>query len=157
MRAAHASTAIEGTPLTPEEVSQLSEGWYEMAARRAKAEVLNCLRVLDHIEPYQNNGQISEDHILALHCAITHDTVDDPATEGAFLKVRVVVGNRHTLALAPMMDALTSWLNSEAALNMHPVLVAGIAHYELVRIPSSLTATGGHPGTSRANPHYAGV
>ncbi len=144
VRAAHASTAIEGNPLTLEEVSQLAEGRDVMVARRAKAEVLNYLRVLEHIDAYQNDGQISEAHILALHRAITQETLDDPATEGAFRKVRIVVGNRHTKEVvysppppkevASMMIALITWLNSDAAHEMHPVLVAGIAHYELVRI-----------------------
>jgi len=48
IRAAHASTAIEGNPLSLEEVSRLAEGREVMAARRAKTEVLNYLRVLEH-------------------------------------------------------------------------------------------------------------
>jgi len=60
-----------------------------MAARRAKDEVLNYLRVLEHINAYQNVGQISEEHLLALHHDITQNTLDDPATEGTFRKVRV--------------------------------------------------------------------
>ncbi|MDO9033705.1 MAG: Fic family protein [Methanoregula sp.] len=144
IRAAHASTAIEGNPLTLEEVSRLAEGRDVMAARRAKDEVLNYLRVLEHINAYQNVGQISEDHLLALHHDITQNTLDDPATEGTFRKVRVVVGNRHTKEVvysppppkdvAPLMTALIDWLNSDASHQMHPVLIAGIAHYELVRI-----------------------
>ncbi|MGD0079725.1 MAG: Fic family protein [Methanoregula sp.] len=144
VRAAHASTAIEGNPLSLEEVSRLAEGRDVMAARRAKAEVLNYLRVLEHIDTYQNGGKILEEHILALHRDITQGTLDNPAAEGAFRKVRVVVGNRHTKEVvyspppakevSPQMAALASWLNSDEAHQMHPVLVAGIAHYELVRI-----------------------
>src|SRR5208337_1021217 len=144
VRAAHASTAIEGNPLSLEEVSQLAEGREVMAARRAKAEVLNYLRVLEHIESYQEKGVISEKNILFLHRDVTKDTLDDPATEGAFRMVRVVVGNRRTQEVVysppaakevrPLIDGLIAWLNSEAARQMHPVLVAGIAHYELVRI-----------------------
>jgi Fic family protein len=144
IRAAHASTAIEGNPLTIEEVSQLAEGREIMAARRAKAEVLNYLRVLEHIGSYQKNGAISEKQILALHRDITRDTLDDPATEGAFRTVRVVVGNRRTKEVVysppvpkevrPQADRLIAYLNSDAARGMHPVLVAGLAHYELVRI-----------------------
>lgn len=144
VRAAHASTAIEGNPLTLEEVSRLAEGRDVMAARRAKTEVLNYLRVLEHIDTYQKAGRVTEENILALHRDITQGTLDDPATEGVFRKVRVMVGNRRTREVvysppppkevAPLMTALTGWLNSDAAHQMHPVLVAGIAHYELVRI-----------------------
>ncbi len=65
-------------------------------------------------------------------------------SEGAFRTVRVVVGNRRTKEVVyappapkevrPLVAGLVAWLNSEVARQMHPVLVAGIAHYELVRI-----------------------
>lgn len=144
IRAAHASTAIEGNPLSLEEVSQLAEGREVMAARRAKAEVLNYLQVLEHIDTYTEAGRLSKKSILQLHRDITRDTLEDPASEGNFRKVRVVVGNRHTKEVVysppppkeviPLMDAFLGWLNSGAAHEMHPVLVSGIAHYELVRI-----------------------
>ncbi len=144
VRAAHASTAIEGNPLSLEDVSLLAEGRDVMVARRAKTEVLNYLRVLEHIELYQEKGRISEENILSLHRDVTRDTLDDPAAEGAFRKVRVVVGNRRTKEVVysppppkevrPLVAGLTAWLNSDGARQMHPVLVAGIAHYELVRI-----------------------
>lgn len=144
VRAAHASTAIEGNPLTLEEVSRLAEGREIMAARRAKTEVLNYLRVLEHIDSYQGKGSISPENILALHCAITRETLDNPAHEGTFRTVRVIVGNRRTNEVVysppppkdviPMTAALLLWINSNEAHQMHPVLVAGIAHYELVRI-----------------------
>jgi len=47
IRAAHASTAIEGNPLTLEEVSQLAQGRKITATRKAQQEVLNYLRVLE--------------------------------------------------------------------------------------------------------------
>ena len=50
VRAAHASTAIEGNPLSLKDVSRLADGREVMAARRAKDEVLNYLRVLEHID-----------------------------------------------------------------------------------------------------------
>ena len=46
IRATHASTAIEGNPLTLEEVSRLALGRRVTATRRAKQEVLNYLNVL---------------------------------------------------------------------------------------------------------------
>ena len=78
--AAHASTAIEGNPLSLEEVSRLAQGREVMAARRAKAEVLNYLKVLEHIERYQQEGAITRENLLFLHRDITQDTLDDPAS-----------------------------------------------------------------------------
>jgi Fic family protein len=144
VRAAHASTAIEGNPLSLEEVSRLAEGREVMAARRAKAEVLNYLFVLEHIDRYQQKGAVTREHLLALHRDITRDTLDEPATEGAFRKVKVVVGNRVTKEVVyipppvkevvPQVDALLGWLDSAESRGLHPVIAAGIAHYELVRI-----------------------
>jgi len=144
VRAAHASTAIEGNPLSLEEVSRLAEGREVMAARRAKAEVLNYLGVLEHIGQYHRKGTITAKNLLALHQDITHETLDDPAAEGEFRTVKVVVGNRLTgevvyspppaKVVVPQVEALLAWLASDAARGMHPVIVAGIAHYELVRI-----------------------
>jgi len=144
VRAAHASTAIEGNPLSLEEVSLLAQGREVMAARRAKAEVLNYLRVLEHIDRYQEEGTITPENLLSLHRDITGDTLDDPTTEGAFRTVKVVVGNRLTREVVyspppvqevvPQVTALLGWLASREAQDMHPVIAAGIAHYELVRI-----------------------
>ncbi|OPX62200.1 MULTISPECIES: Fic family protein [unclassified Methanoregula] len=144
VRAAHASTAIEGNPLSLEEVSRLADGREVMASRRARAEVLNYLHVLEHIGRYRKKQIVSETEILALHRDITRDTLDDPAAEGAFRTVRVVVGNRRTKEVVfsppapgevrPQVERLVAWLNSDDARRLHPVLVAGLAHYELVRI-----------------------
>ncbi len=49
LRNAHASTAIEGNPLTLDQVSQLAAGRNIMVQRKAKAEVLNYLKVLQDI------------------------------------------------------------------------------------------------------------
>ncbi len=64
IRAAHASTAIEGNPLSLEEVSKLAQGRKVTATRRTKQEVLNYLNVLENIEKYQEAGKIKEKHIL---------------------------------------------------------------------------------------------
>jgi len=66
VRAAHASTAIEGNPLTLEEVSRLAEGRRIMAGRKAQAEVLNYLKVLGQIDTYQNQGNITIETLLRL-------------------------------------------------------------------------------------------
>lgn len=144
LRSAHASTAIEGNPLSLEEVSRLAEGREVMATRKAKAEVLNYLTVLEHIEGYHAHGTIRTEEILTLHRDLTKDTLEDPSTEGRYRTVPVVVGNRITgevVYTAPppeevplLMDRFLQWLNGPEVSEVDPVLVAGIAHYEMVRI-----------------------
>lgn len=144
IRATHASTAIEGNPLTLEEVSQLARGRRITATRKAKQEVLNYLNVLEHIEKYQRKGIIEEKHILNLHRDITRETLENPEWEGKYRRIQVYVGSRitgevifmppHPEEVPALMKNFIVWLNSEEALKLHPVLVAGISHYELVRI-----------------------
>ena len=144
LRATHASTAIEGNPLTLEEVSRLAQGRKVTATRKAKQEVLNYLKVLQNIEGYQKNGKITEKHILKMHKDITKDTLENPEWEGKYRKIQVYVGNRITgeIIFTPpppeevpeLMGKFIEWLNSKESLKLHPVIVAGISHYEFVRI-----------------------
>lgn len=144
IRAAHASTAIEGNPLTLEEVSQLAEGREVMASRKAKQEVLNYLNVLERIERYQNVGKVTEKSILKMHKDITKGTLDSFEHEGNYREIQVYVGNRITgeVTFMPptpqdvpvLMGELIEWLNSDDSYGLSPVLVAGISHYEFVRI-----------------------
>ena len=71
IRAAHASTAIEGNPLTFEEVSQLAQGRKVTATRKAQQEVMNYLKVLQKIEKYQEQNKITEKTVLKLQKDIT--------------------------------------------------------------------------------------
>jgi len=142
IRSAHSSTAIEGNKLTLEEVSQLALGRKIMATRKEKQEVLNYLNVLQNIQDYQNDGKVTEKLLLKLHKDITKETLDLPSDEENYRKVQVVVGNKFTgeVVFTPpktekvpqLTKALLEWINQE--IELHPVLNAGLSHYEFVRI-----------------------
>jgi len=142
IRSAHSSTAIEGNKLTLEEVSQLVLGRKIMATRKEKQEVLNYLNVLQNIQDYQNDGKVTEKLLLKLHKDITKETLDLPSDEENYRKVQVVVGNKFTgeVVFTPpktekvpqLTKALLEWINQE--IELHPVLIAGLSHYEFVRI-----------------------
>ena len=144
IRAAHASTAIEGNPLTLEEVSQLARGRKIMATRKAKQEVLNYIKVLENIEKYQEGGIITEKILLKLHKDVTRETLENPEYEGQYRKLQVYVGNRITgkvVFMPPppenvqkLMSKFIEWVNSSESHQFDPVIVAGISHYEFVRI-----------------------
>lgn len=139
---AHASTAIEGNKLTLEEVSQLAQGRKITATRKEKQEVLNYLNVLTNIEKYHEDGKITEKLLFKLHKDITKDTLDAQQHEGAYRKVQVYVGNKITgevVFMPPrseevqkLIQDLLERINQETEIN--PVILAGLAHYELVRI-----------------------
>ncbi|MDP3015475.1 MAG: hypothetical protein Q8N70_00170 [Deltaproteobacteria bacterium] len=57
---AHASTAIEGNPLSLEQVSDLAMGRDIMASSKAKAEVVNYLKVLEELPGLAEDGKITE-------------------------------------------------------------------------------------------------
>ncbi len=157
LRSAHASTAIEGNPLSLEEVSELAKGREVMATKRAKQEVLNYLRVLEGIEDYLVGGTITEESVLRLHADVSKEVLDNPRNEGRYRKVRVYVGNSVTgeVIFKPpppgevkgLMANLVEWMASDTTAAMNPILVAGIAHYEFVRIHPFVDGNG---RTSRA-------
>ncbi|VVB92738.1 Fic/DOC family protein [uncultured archaeon] len=152
IRAAHASTAIEGNPLTLEEVSQLAQGRKIMAARKAELEVLNYLKVLENIEKYQEQDKITEKIILKLHKDVTKETLENPEHEGRYRELQVYVGNRITgkvIFMPPppeevpeLMKKFIEWMNSNDSYNIDPVIVAGLSHYEFVRIHPFIDGNG---------------
>ena len=152
IRATHASTAIEGNPLTIEEVSQLAQGRKVMAARKAELEVLNYLRVLENIEKYQEQGKITEKIILKLHKDISKEILEKPEYEGRYRELQVYVGNRATgkvVFMPPppedvpkLMNEFIEWINSDNSYHLDPVIVAGVSHYEFVRIHPFIDGNG---------------
>ncbi len=142
LKSAHSSTAIEGNPLTLEEVTRLAEGREVTATRKAKKEVLNYLHALENLDAFE--GAIARKTILKLHKWLTTETLENPKDCGVYRNMQVVVGNRATgeIVYTPppagevpaLMDGLVKWLSTPEATELDPVLEAGITHYEFVRI-----------------------
>src|SRR3972149_1470371 len=143
IRAAHSSTAIEGNRLSLEQVSDLAHGREIMATRKDKQEVLNYLKVLENIDKLAD-GKIQEKNLLHIHNLLIRNTLDNPSDCGVYRTRYVVVGNRLTgdiifrppsnEAVPELMKGLIAWANSPDAQALDPVIEAGIAHYEFVRI-----------------------
>lgn len=144
LRSAHSSTAIEGNPLTLEQVSELAAGRDIMVRRKDKKEVLNYLEALEKIPEFAERKPFKLTDLLELHKLVTRDTLENPADEGSFRNQQVAVVNRATgqiIFMPPTTDQVATlveeyleWFNSEEADEIDPVLEAGLAHYELVRI-----------------------
>jgi len=144
-RSAHHSTSIEGNPLSLEEVTDLLAGRDVLAHPREKQEVLNYAEVLRYIDRHflGQERQVTEETILHLHALAMKDLLP-PAETGQYRRVPVIVGIPATgeVVYRPpdwedvpgLMADLATWLNSSAAAELMPVLEAGIAHYEFVRI-----------------------
>ncbi|MEA2016617.1 MAG: Fic family protein [Actinomycetota bacterium] len=152
IRKAHSSTAIEGNILSLEQVSDLANGREVMASRKDKQEVLNYLSVLEKIAKLADDKKITEKNILSIHRMLTKDTLENSSDCGKYRNRYVVVGNRFTkeIIFRPpankdvpgLTKTLVEWLNSDNAKELVPVIEAGIAHYELVRIHPFIDGNG---------------
>jgi len=144
IRSAHSSTSIEGNRLSLEQVSELARGREITAARRDKQEVLNYLDVLKNIKNLIKDNFINEKVILNIHRMVTKNTLDNPEDCGVYRNRYVVVGNRFTgevffrppqnQEVPGLVKDLLSWINSKESKELDPVIEAGVAHYEFVRI-----------------------
>jgi len=144
LRSAHSSTAIEGNPLTLEQVSELAAGRDIMVRRKDKKEVLNYLEALEKIPEFAERKPFKLSDLLELHKLVTKETLENPADEGSLRNQQVAVVNRATGQIifmppptdqvATLVEEYLEWFNSEEANEIDPVLEAGLAHYELVRI-----------------------
>jgi len=152
IKSAHSSTAIEGNPLTIEEVSALAEGRDVMVRRKDKREVLNYLEALERIPEFAEKNPFLSNDLLSMHKLVTKDTLENPGDEGIFRNRQVYVINRATneVIFTPpsteevpkLVDNFIGWFNSDEINEIDPVIEAGITHYELVRIHPFIDGNG---------------
>ena len=141
IRSSHYSTSIEGNPLNLDEVKTLIKN-NQKPTTKAEQEVLNYFNVLNQLNNYCDKP-ITKNTILSVHKDLTKDLLKNPEYEGKFRDTRVFIGNLHTQKINYMppdaykvpylVDELLDWLNNSTD-EMYPVIIAGILHYELVRI-----------------------
>lgn len=135
-RNGHASTAIEGNPLTLDQVRALEEG-RELAAadRRSSREVLNYFAGLRHVEKNARKKKIRHEDIFKLHRLLA-DTVMDQGEAGRYRSIAVRVGRHVPPAAADvsgLMFELLEWWNTRSA-ELSPVLSSAILHYQFEHI-----------------------
>jgi len=144
LQSAHSSTAIEGNPLSLDEVIKLAEGREIMVRRKDKQEVLNYIEALEKIPDFAKLTPFVKQNILDIHKIVTKKTLENPKDEGVFRDRQVVVGSKRTgeIIFTPpptnqvpkLIDKFLDWFNSEQTKEIDPVIEAGIVHYEIVRI-----------------------
>ncbi len=117
VRNTHSSTAIEGNPLTLEQVRALEEGRpLPTATERSRREVLNYFAGLRFIERHQSKKVISTEDVLKLHRIISSAAMDQ-GTAGRFRPMRVRVGAYHPPPpedVPGMMKELLAWWNKSS-------------------------------------------
>ena len=130
-RNVHASTAIEGNPLTLEQVRALEEGRELVASdARSSREVLNYFAGLRHVEKHALKKSIRHEDLFELH-RILADSVMDQGTAGSYRTIQVRVGNHFPPAavdVSGLMFELLDWWNKKS-IELSPVLSSAILHY----------------------------
>ena len=135
-RNVHASTAIEGNPLTLEQVRELEEGRPLAASSvRSQREVLNYFAGLRYVEKNAEKKTLRHADILKLHRILATDVMDQ-GDAGRYRTIAVRVG-RHAppppQKVSGLMFELLEWWNKQAG-ELSPVLSSAIVHYRFETI-----------------------
>ena len=154
---AHSSTSIEGNKLTLEQVRALSEKKEITASAKDKHEVINYLQALDSVSQYAKK-KIDVKLFLRIHKTLTKGTLKQEKDCGVFRDRQVFVGKRifdgtqlkevveytppDTKEVPGLVEEFLSWLNSDGATKINPVILAGIVHYEIARIHPFIDGNG---------------
>lgn len=145
----HHGTHLEGNPLSEEEVKDVLDGKEVFAKDRDIQEIINYRNVLKYLDQVARQFGPSQDYIitqdilLEIH-RLTVDRILHPDSAGQYRIRQVVIKNSQTGAISYtpppaveipyLMEDLVNWINSPLAKDIHPVLKAGIIHYEIARI-----------------------
>lgn len=148
-RSVHHGTHLEGNRLTEEEVQDVLDGREVIARDRDVQEVINyrnVLKFVDAISTQIGPGRayiFTIETILEIHRLATEKLVP-PEMSGQFRVRQVVLKDSRTgvISYTPppsqevpyLMEDLINWINSDETKDLHPVIKAGIIHYEIARI-----------------------
>jgi cell filamentation protein, protein adenylyltransferase len=136
VRNTHSSTAIEGNPLTLEQVRLLEEERPVAAETdRSKREVLNYFAGLRFIEKRSGKKPITHQDVLQLHAIIASDVMDQ-GKAGRYRDIRVRVGRYLPPPpgqVSGLMSELLEWWNRESS-KWSPVITSAIVHYRFEEI-----------------------
>ena len=149
---AHHTTHIEGTQLTLDQAERLMAGEAIPEADPDDVrELLNYRRAFDFVSEYLSSGApITEGLIREIHKRLVEGVRGGAAAPGEYRKLQNYVVNSvtgETIYTPPpahevpiLMAELVEWLNRER--ETHPVLVSGIAQFQLVHIHPFLDGNG---------------
>lgn len=147
VRTVHHGTHIEGNELNFTEASAVLKGQPIVGRDRDIKEIINYRNVINFLDFVAkgevSQGQVSEEVFKKIH-ALTEDKLLPAEQCGVYRKTQVVVKNSLTgeitfrpppgIEVPYQIEEFFTWLNSIPKDEIHPVLKAGITHYELVRI-----------------------
>ncbi len=137
------TAAIEGNPITEEDVKKIAEGQdLEEYTKKDKQEIINLIKaysLLSSIDFTDNPFILTEDLIRELHKTITDQVPDEHNIPGRYRNGIVHIGDKaHGGIYTPpkiledvknLMEEFVSWINSDEITKISPFIRASIAHY----------------------------
>ncbi|XP_063769360.1 protein adenylyltransferase FICD isoform X2 [Pseudophryne corroboree] len=133
------TVAIEGNTLSLSEIRHIIETRYAVPGKSLEEqnEVIGMHAAMKYVNTtlVSRIGSVTIDDILEIHRRVLGYV--DPIEAGRFRTNQVFVGHHippHPGDVYKHMQEFVQWLNSEDAMNLHPVEFAALAHYKLVYI-----------------------
>lgn len=144
VRTIHHGTHIEGNDLTLYQTKKILEGEEVYARARDIQEIINYRNVMGLLDDLAvKRGGYDPNMILDIH-KMTVDRIVVPEKTGVYRTTEVIIREEGTgrVVFSPpphnevpfLLEDFFSWLNEPEAIEIHPILRAGIAHYILVAI-----------------------
>ena len=144
VRTVHHGTHIEGNDLSLSQTKKLLEGEEVVGKSRDIQEVINYRNVVVLLDEFaQKRGGYELEMLMDIHRATVEKIVSEDKV-GIVRKTQVIIreeGKGEVILRPPpavevsyLLEDFFEWLNSEEAGDIHPILLAGIAHYILVAI-----------------------
>ena len=143
VRTIYHGTHIEGNDLTIIQTKKVLEGETVYGRPRDIQEVINYRNVVNLLEELKKKEKYNVSELNLIHQSTT-DKIIEPAKSGKLRSTQVVIKEEGTgkIIFAPpsfvevpyLLEDFFNWLNSKEAIELHPILKAGIVHYVLVSI-----------------------
>ncbi len=153
VRQAHHGTHVEGNRLGKDEALDVLMGKEVIGRARDIQEVINYRKVIDLIddEAAKKISKITELLVKKLHKTIVFKILPEEQA-GEYRDKQVIIKNSETgevtfrppppLEVPFLMRDFFYWLNKNEDEELHPVLRAGIAHHEIVRVHPFMDGNG---------------
>jgi Fic family protein len=153
VRSVYHGTHIEGNQLEKDEAKDVLLGKEVLGRPRDIQEIINYRKVIEFIdeEVKRKVDKVTEPLVKKLHRIIT-DKILPEGQMGEYRLKQVVIRNSQTgevtfrpppsIEVPFLMREYLYWLNKDDRNEIHPILKAGIAHHELVRIHPFIDGNG---------------
>lgn len=153
VRSVYHGTHIEGNKLLKDEALNVLKGKDVMARARDIQEVINYRNVIEFIDQQAKdaNETMSEELIKQIHQLVVTKILP-PEQAGQYRTKQVVIRNSQNgevtfkppipVEVPYLMKEFVLWINKTTKDDVHPILKAGIAHHEFVRIHPFIDGNG---------------